>query len=351
MFKQLHAAGVRADSELPSEFDARYYRKRYPDLKNLAEPELEAHYFSFGIPDGRQGSQAADRSEFVKLAGRHVSVLEIGPFANPALRGANVSYFDVLSTEDLRKRAVAHGVNPADCPTIDYVSPNGDLSVVDRTFSAVFSSHVIEHQPDLVTHLQNVARLLEPDAYYFLAIPDKRFCFDHFIAESGIADVIDAHARELRRHDVRSVVEHLALTTHNDSLRHWKGDHGEPNYKKATDLFRSAVQIALYDPTYVDSHAWQFTPETFREIITMLFELKLSPFSISRLYATTFGSNEFYAVLRKRDVICEELRERLPADFDEKDYLIANPDVAAAAVNPTQHYLCFGRKEGRKLRS
>ena len=349
MFKRLHATQMRADSELPPEFDARYYRKRYPDLKNLTERELENHYASCGIRDGRQGSPAANRSEFVKLAGEHASVLEIGPFANPALRGANVSYFDVLNTQDLRRRAAAHGVDPKDCPAIDYVSPVGDLSVIDRTFAAVFSSHVIEHQPDLVMHLQNVAKLLEADAHYFLAVPDKRFCFDHFITESAIAGVIDAHARELRRHDVRSVVEHLAMTTHNDALRHWHGDHGEPNYKNNGELFRAAVGLALYDPAYVDSHAWQFTPESFREIVTLLHELRLSPFSVERLYPTTFGSNEFYAVLRKRDMACEALCEQLPAEFDEKEYLAANPDVAAAAANAAMHYLCFGRKEGRKL--
>ena len=351
MFKQLHAAEVRAGFEFPEEFDARYYRKRYPDLKNLTERELEAHYFSFGIRDGRQGSPAADRSEFVKLAGRHATVLEIGPFANPALRGANVRYFDVLNTEELRRRAAAHGVDPRGCPAIDYVSPVGDLAVVDRTFAAVFSSHVIEHQPDLVTHLQSVAKLLDVEAYYFLAVPDKRFCFDHFITESAIAGVIGAHARELRRHDVRSVIEHLAMTTHNDALRHWRGDHGEPNYKSNRELFRAAVGFAQYDTAYVDSHAWQFTPDSFREIVTLLHELRLSPFSVTRLYATTFGSNEFYVVLRKQDVACETLCEQLPAEFNEKDYLAANPDVAAAGVNATQHYLCFGRKEGRKLHS
>ena len=61
MFKRLHATQMRADSELPTEFDVEYYRKRYPDLKNLTERELENHYLSCGIRDGRQGSPAAKR--------------------------------------------------------------------------------------------------------------------------------------------------------------------------------------------------------------------------------------------------------------------------------------------------
>jgi hypothetical protein len=35
------------------------------------------------------------------------------------------------------------------------------------------------------------------------------------------------------------------------------------------------------------------------------------------------------------------------AAFDTTDYLAANPDVAAAGVNPMQHFLQFGIHEGR----
>ena len=39
----------------------------------------------------------------------------------------------------------------------------------------------------------------------------------------------------------------------------------------------------------------------------------------------------------------------LPAGFDPKAYLAANPDVAAAGIDAVQHYLTFGRYEGRHL--
>ncbi|MEE4676798.1 rhamnan synthesis F family protein [Pseudomonas alliivorans] len=37
----------------------------------------------------------------------------------------------------------------------------------------------------------------------------------------------------------------------------------------------------------------------------------------------------------------------LPADFSASDYLRLNPDIAAAGVDPNQHYLEFGQAEGR----
>ena len=42
-------------------------------------------------------------------------------------------------------------------------------------------------------------------------------------------------------------------------------------------------------------------------------------------------------------------RNQLPG-FDPAAYLAANPDVAAAGVDPVLHYLDFGRYEGRRLR-
>lgn len=40
----------------------------------------------------------------------------------------------------------------------------------------------------------------------------------------------------------------------------------------------------------------------------------------------------------------------LPNDFDEVEYLHLNPDILQAKVNPSMHYLIFGKKEGRQYK-
>jgi len=50
------------------------------------------------------------------------------------------------------------------------------------------------------------------------------------------------------------------------------------------------------------------------------------------------------------DVLFVKKRPLLPAEFDAQKYLRVNPDVAEVGVDPVQHYLLFGRKEGRRLR-
>ncbi len=338
-------------SDLPLDLDLEFYRRTYSDLRRLNSHELSDHYRNFGIKEGRTGSPAATRPGFLRQLPSFGQILEIGPFADPVAIGKNVKYFDILSTEALKQRAAKHGKDPHKCPNIDYVSENGDLSVVNSQFDAVVSSHAIEHQPDLIRHLLGVASVLQTGGRYFVLVPDKRYCFDHFIAESTIAGVLDANVRGIRFHDAAHIVEHRAFTTHNDPMKHWLGDHGAPAYKISSYAIRGGLDLFLNNKdVYLDAHAWQFTPASFREIIQLLFDLGITQFRPLRVYETIFGSNEFYAVLEKSAESVDCSYRELPAGFDERLYLLANPDVAEAGESGKSHYLMYGRREGRKLR-
>src|SRR5205823_10898481 len=114
-------------------------------------------------------------------------------------------------------------LDPAGVPEIDFV---GALSEVKDHFGLVLSCHSVEHHPDLVRHLKDVENVLDSDGVYALVIPDKRYCFDHFLPESNLAEVIAAHHELRTKHTLQKVIEHRSLTTHNFVDRHWRGDHG-----------------------------------------------------------------------------------------------------------------------------
>lgn len=289
-----------ASAPLPSEFDAGLYRARYADLQQMSDAELADHFDTYGSDEGRCASTVQGRQDFFGLIPGIARTLEIGPFNNPAVRTPSTQYFDTLSAQDLRSRARQIGIDDANIPDIHWVDSNGDLSVVTEKFDICVSSHAIEHQPDLVRHLVDVERLLVLGGRYFLAVPDRRFTFDHFLKESNIAEVLDAHEERRRIHTLRSVIEHRALTTHNDAAAHWQGLHGDPicDHKR--------VQLALeeYESTsgYIDVHAWIFTFRTFRTVVETLTSLGLINLRLERLYPTLYGSNEFYAVLTRTSV-------------------------------------------------
>lgn len=285
-----------AVADLPPAFDAGYYLSANPDLAIAADAAAD-HYAATGRAEGRIASPLALRENLIGLIADGRSVLEIGPFCRPLLRGPNIAYLDVLDAAQLRARAVEVGADPAGCPAhIDYV---GGLEQVRRRFDAVISSHAIEHQPDLIHHLQQIERILRADGLFCLIVPDKRYCFDHHIAESTIADVIEAHREQRRRHSLASVIEHHALTTHNDPRLHWAGDHGPAVRADRVAQVEKAMRSHDFNPgRYIDVHAWYFTPDSFRTTIETLTELGLIGLELAGVYDTAHGRNEFCAVLR-----------------------------------------------------
>jgi hypothetical protein len=287
------------ERHFPLEFDTAFYKSTHADLWNHDGAALVHHYETFGRAEGRRATPAVPREEFVALLPSGVPTLEIGPFNNPIAVGNNVRYFDVLDEDGLIERAKRFGLGHEKVPHVNYVHPIGDLGIIFEKFDVAISSHLVEHQPDLVRHLTQVGNLLNDEGLYFCIIPDKRYCFDHFIAESSIADVLDAHLSGRIVHALGSVIEHAALVTHNDPLRHWNGDHGDrsndPNrVKAAIDEFRAA------QGRYLDVHAWQFTPNSFRAIISSLRTLRFIDLNPARVYDTPYGSNEFYAILQRQ---------------------------------------------------
>lgn len=226
-------------------------------------------------------------------------VLEIGPFTSPNVRGENVRYFDVLDKDALIARAKKHDY-PHDAPVeMDYVSPVGDLSIVpDNSFDVVLSSHCIEHQPDLIAHLKHVGRILRSGGRYLIVVPDKRYCFDHFVPESSLTDILAARGDTL--HSLKSFINFSTKMTHNDPERHWRGDHGLPEtLNDPIAEARAAELFASKCGEYIDIHAWQFTPDTFWEIVGCLDRDKFISLAVENIYQTAPNTFEFSAALRK----------------------------------------------------
>jgi SAM-dependent methyltransferase len=286
--------------EVPDEFDLEFYRN-YDDLRGFSDDQLRSHYAVRAHMEGRAGSPWGFREHFVSLVPPESYALEIGPFCSPSLRGPNIRYFDVLDRAGLTQQALRYNFPSPDPPEIDYVSPTGDLSVVQETFDCVFSSHCIEHQPNLISHLNNVSNVLPDRGRYFLVIPDKRFCFDHFRCETTVAAVIGAHVEARTAHTAKGILEHRLLMTHNDPVRHWNGDHGEPAWQAwgITYVMQTCREVREVRGHYIDTHAWHFTPGSFRSVTTKLYEFGLIKSRPLRVFQTPYGRLEFCAIMQK----------------------------------------------------
>ena len=298
---------------LPPGFDPAEYRRHNGDLVRMADNELAYHYAAHGAAEGRRCSRVYDRGSFLALVPPAARILEIGPFWAPAFRrpAHDVAYVDALDTEQLRRKAAADpNSGGSEVPEIDYVW-NGEpyRTLIGRTFDVVFSSHNIEHQPDLIGHFLDIADVLRPHGLLMLVIPDKRFCFDHFLPESDVAEVVQARVQRRTRHTVAKVLADQMMHAHNDPARHWRGDHGDDPRHAPTNSYRLDCirRIFAYEAAaregagaYVDAHAWQFTPGSFAAIVDELEAAGLIPFRRLQVYPTVSGSFEFYAALARK---------------------------------------------------
>jgi SAM-dependent methyltransferase len=285
----------------PPSLDLNYYRGANSDLATFSDDQLTVHFRNHGKNEGRAGSPCSFRENFLPTISPDAPTLEIGPFCGPQLRGDKVKYFDIADRDGLMKRAAEIHYPFTDAPFIDYVSPTGDMDVIVDQFEQIFSSHNIEHQPNLVRHFRQISRILGGGGRYFLIVPDKRFCFDHFLPETTIADVLGAYIEQKSHHSAKSVLEHRHLTTHNEALRHWQGDHGMPAIEtQGPDVVMRSVDYIIENAeTYLDTHAWHFTPESFQTIVAKLYQLRLTEIQVERVYNTPYGRFEFCAILSK----------------------------------------------------
>ncbi len=287
----------------PPNFDAEIFKQNNG-------PEEQAQYDS-GVRDQgwmvSSGQMLRDVLNKDILPSLHADALEIGPFLRPIIHGEHVKYFDVLDLEHLKARAAAIGYPAEREVEIDYVEPTGDLTRIPdkHKFGLVVGSHMLEHQLDLVRHIQVVADLLLPGGYYAFIVPDKRYCFDYFVSESSIADYLDDYRSNRyfsKRHSLRSIIEHRVLITHNYPVEHWAGNHGANTLiKDHTEQTLAAVkeyEAALHNGAYIDVHNYQFTPYGLATALEGLYNLGLITLKVHRVYPTLKNQLEFSIVLR-----------------------------------------------------
>jgi SAM-dependent methyltransferase len=134
---------------------------------------------------------------------RHVSIarqrgLEVGPYYQPTVgkHEGDVFYLDFFSTEELKARE--HDRRPAGAaiPEIDYVVKSDDYyRYVPDQFDYVIANHVLEHVDNPVQWVMDLARLLRPDGVLFLAVPDKKYNFDRFRADTTLAHLLTDYFR------------------------------------------------------------------------------------------------------------------------------------------------------------
>lgn len=245
------------------------------------------------------------RAKILKLCRKDGKGLEIGPSYNPVAPrrdGWDVEIVDHATTEELRRKYAAAGVDVSRIEAVDHVwrgEPLQELIGGGPRYDWIVASHVVEHVPDLVSTFRSCSALLKPGGVLSLAIPDKRYCFDYFRWPSSTGDVLQAWFEKRRLHAPGTVFDHFSLASHKGGVDTWSTWHaGRMSFAHAFSFAKAILDEQAHGDAYVDAHAWQFTPSSFRLVLHDLRALGLVDLAEVASYPTK--GCEFFVTLGVR---------------------------------------------------
>ena len=235
--------------------------------------------------------------------------LEIGPLAKPiAVRpAADVSYVDITDRAGL----VAHyaddpGVDTDAIPELDFwlTQPHGIVTIDEACaagapFDWVVASHVVEHVPDVIGWLQQIAAITADGGTLVLAVPDRRYCFDVHRPPTTVGQALEAHESGDRRPRTRAVFDYFHQVVTLAPADAWAGR--VPGTEARIHSLDAAVDFTrrAREGEYVDSHVWLFTPAEFVAFVDDLGRLGLVDLAVARLVPTRRNELEFYVLLSR----------------------------------------------------
>ena len=245
------------------------------------------------------------------------NVLEIGPLDKPfiskLLKKASIKYLDHATRSDLIRK-YGDTVDSASIPEIDFVfdgyRPYSDICGLG--YDLVFSSHCLEHQPNLLGHLNEVSEILANGGMYVCFIPDFRYCFDSLRPPSTIIDILLEFYSSPSRPSTRSILEHLFVSsgTSNDSIAHqksWRDMSRDQYIDKLTDvtcsnalrLLNKAKEI-INSNVYHDCHVWKLYPLGMSRILETIISCGLLGFKSFSVFQSSdhMKKYEFALVLK-----------------------------------------------------
>ena len=257
--------------------------------------------------------ESISKEEFIKLIPSEARTLEVGPYNRPTLlknQYPNVKYMDLFTSEEIREN-----INKYATETVTTEIPEKIDIIVDPNvrpsfqtnlkFDFIYSAHNIEHYPDIINHLNEMATLAAAmHTKFFVTVPDKRYCYDHFQNESDFTEMIDAYLEKRINHSFSSYFRHIVYSAHNNIWEHWHGVHG-PNPRKTPINLNYATELRHKLDTarderqrkFADIHAWYFTNESFEYNINLTNTLGLHPWRVEAISQPERFSPEFHAIL------------------------------------------------------
>ncbi len=259
--------------------------------------------------------------------------IEFGPLDCPlvAKDDGRILYIDYTTADVLRARhAHRPGKDPSAIVDVDRVWNDALPRVLrdDAPLDYALASHVLEHVPNLVGWLGEVAQVLRPGGRLCLAVPDKRYTFDHQRAPSGLTEAMSAHVQDLRRPSPRQVFDHHYKVVLLPLREAWLGRLDVSNLQRIHDLGYAMSQTRKAQAgEYVDCHCWVFTPRSFLDLMSELAGHGFLAYRLTSFHDTRPNTFEFHACLEHDPAVQDDPERRAEAAASFRRSRPAGQDV------------------------
>ncbi len=231
--------------------------------------------------------------------------LEVGPSHRPAApkrEGYNVEIIDHLNRNGLIDKYRDHNLDLDAIEEVDHIwsgQSYSELTGKNKHYDWIIASHVIEHTPDLIGFLKQCDEVLKDDGVVSLAIPDKRYCFDHHRPISGLGKVIDSHLNETIINTPGTVAEYFLNVVKKSGIGAWnETTEGQCKHIHSLDQARDGMNKVREHQVYIDCHVWCFVPHSFRLLLHDLNGLGL--ISMKEVSFTETTGCEFFVTLGRK---------------------------------------------------
>ncbi len=229
--------------------------------------------------------------KYINLSGRG---LEIGPYGQPTVlkSEADIAYLDWETREELAAKCQ----DPEErrrIPETDYVvTSNKYSSFAPGTFSYIIANHVLEHVPNLIEWLSELAGMLSPDGILCLALPDRKYTFDKFRPATTLSHILS----DFYEHTERISSDHFLEA----EVYYDLGFLGQPMIV-SNRLDRARLESMLEQGAHIGYHCHVFQSETVLEtIFRPLFWMRYADFEILDFVPATLEcGGEMLLVLKK----------------------------------------------------
>jgi SAM-dependent methyltransferase len=279
--------------------------------------------------------------------------LEIGPLASPVVPRelGDVYYVDHLPTDGL----IAKYRNDPDVDEGRIVSTDfvwGENTLAEAVGSAapfdyVVASHVLEHVPDFVGWLNEVATVLRSGGRLSLAMPDRRYTFDVRRRDTDISEIVEAYLLHFRRPAVRATFDHFYRFVAVDTGAIWAGLPGHNNPPPDAETAIAFATKAATTDAYLDTHCWVFSDASFVELMATLMQMGLVDLPFVAFRPTQPGGFEFFATLERaeEDLSPEQRRARCLASVPTLPPATAKaPSIGDSAASPLSPFMVSDRE-------